>query len=144
MNPHADSVQQPSDASLTLAELADKCGATNAYTNSPKIGFSPEAWMRFDNALRAIRFGTRPAAEPSQSGSAGEAEFTPPAVTDKEMGVGAFTEREAQIIFFCMDQMQDLSDRDWRDHGFRQSTFFNANRKLYALLTQEPKRGHHD
>ena len=34
-----------------LYTLAAACGATNAYENSPKIGFDPEAWAKFEEAL---------------------------------------------------------------------------------------------
>lgn len=40
------------------------------------------------------------------------------------------TGAERRVIAWCMSQMSDLSDVDWRQHGFRQRTFENAKRKL--------------
>jgi hypothetical protein len=44
------------------------------------------------------------------------------------------TDAERSIISFCMDQMDGLSDADWRQHGFRQRTYERASNKLRALL----------
>jgi hypothetical protein len=85
MNPHADSVQQPSDDEERAAFEAWRRATTNVVTPDRAIardGFGDDAnyahratqsmWIGWKG--RAIaRFGTRPAAEPSQSGSAGEA-----------------------------------------------------------------------
>ena len=62
MNPHADSVQQPSE---TFAEWLSREMPAGTVISDP-------AWWapRIERAI--ARFGTRPAAEPSQSSSAGE------------------------------------------------------------------------
>jgi hypothetical protein len=55
------------------------------------------------------------------------ADPAPPPPTEWELG---YTKREEAIIRFCLSQMSDLSDKDWRDHGYRRSTFDAAYRKF--------------
>jgi hypothetical protein len=70
MNPHADSVQQPSDTEWAKQMLA--------VAKEPWTARSVDSLQKLlaETADRLARFGTRPAAEPSQSGSAGEADWS--------------------------------------------------------------------
>jgi hypothetical protein len=87
MNPHADSVQQPIDDLAQAIRLVDGSHTLGA-------GALAEALMPFILA----RFGTLPAAEPSQSGSAGEAELL-----DEAAGIamGGWHSVEAGRAFAC-------------------------------------------
>lgn len=42
------------------------------------------------------------------------------------------TNAERSMLVFLFSQMSDLSDTEWRQHGFRRSTFENLERKLAA------------
>lgn len=73
----------------------------------------------------------RPCAE-AAFGKAQQAQGVPAALTD----------RESAIIKFCMAQMQDLEDEEWRDHGFRAIEFRSADQKLRAMLAAAPQAEH--
>jgi hypothetical protein len=48
----------------------------------------------------------------------------------------AMTQAERDVVVFAMSQMADLSDKDWRDHGFRQATFERAGQKIRNYMDE--------
>lgn len=53
-----------------------------------------------------------------------------PPISDVERGL---TDAERRMLNTLFDQMSDLSDKDWRDHGFRRATFDRLQSKLRSL-----------
>jgi hypothetical protein len=52
----------------------------------------------------------------------------------------AVPERVQDIIHFCMTEFRDFSDKDWRDHGFRISTYKKAVTWLRRAFTSPPSQ----
>lgn len=59
------------------------------------------------------------------------------AVAQHEVGE-AVPKRVQDIIRFCMSQYQDFEDKDWRDHGFKISTYEKALAWLSKSFTTPP------
>ncbi|QNK65750.1 hypothetical protein [Variovorax sp. PAMC26660] len=53
----------------------------------------------------------------------------------------AVTAAETKMLQYLFSNMSDLSDGDWRHHGFRLSTFTSLERKLLHILAARAAPG---
>ncbi|MNV78957.1 hypothetical protein D3C71_1724820 [compost metagenome] len=62
--------------------------------------------------------------------AAADGDIPPPSQTERGL-----TNAERRLLQFLFANMTDLSDKDWRDHGFRLATFDSLDRKLEGMHT---------
>jgi len=112
--------------------LAVQAGAVvpPGYTPAPPVFPSWGAWGRFCDSIRAAL------AQPAPVQQIGAEAIPSPSAAERGL-----TDAERRLLQFLFANMTDLSDKDWRDHGFRLTTFDSLDRKMEGMYTRSGK-GH--
>lgn len=128
LNAPASAQEAPSDMRIAFSRLTDMM-----WQDPPKA--EEKLWEKAWNA--ALAAPSTPAAPASAQASEPSDELSGAEVPSARKEVdssGAFTDAEIRMIGYCMDNMEGLSDVDWRQHGFRQATYEKAQSKLQKLF----------